>query len=166
MKALTVAQPFPLKFEVGSLVENRNWLPPENIIGQYIALHGGKSKSFSKIEDNLEFILRYIFEAEMPVWLSDQIDWHNEHDDDAIFARDIQLEGIFAVAKLERVVTSQTELPSDQAYWFFGRYGWVFSDYTSFAHPIPCGGQLGLWNLEDIVIQEVKEKFKLAKSRV
>lgn len=163
LKALTLAQPWALKFEIGALVENRDWQPSAEHFGRVIALHGGKSKSYNAIKQDLDFVLEKLDEQIAPEWLLNQIRWRNEHKDNAVFARDVQVEGIFGLARLNRVVTSRDELDSDQAPWFFGRFGWVFSSYFSFDNPVPCVGSLGLWDVGANTLELVKEEFASSK---
>lgn len=169
IKGLTLAQPWALKFEIGALVENRDWSPPKNAIGQYLALHGGKSKTFRAIEQDLCFILGDAIKSperewlSFPDWLIEHLIWFKGKNDKNVLARDIQIEGVFAVAKLERVVTSKDELPEDQKKWFFGRYGWVFSDYVSLGLPVPCRGALGLWDLDDEILKQVRSEYVVSR---
>lgn len=41
MKALTLAQPWPLAFRVGKRLENRSWAPDAASLPCWVALHGG-----------------------------------------------------------------------------------------------------------------------------
>ena len=46
MKALTLWRPWPWAFIVaGKPLENRSWHPPENLRGQRLGLHAGKTFS-------------------------------------------------------------------------------------------------------------------------
>lgn len=44
-----------------------------------------------------------------------------------------------------------------------GRYGWLLSDPIVFPEPIPCKGNLGLWNPTPEVMAQVEEQIKAAE---
>lgn len=41
IRGLTLAQPWPWAFPYKD-VENRSWAPPKSMLGEWIALHGGR----------------------------------------------------------------------------------------------------------------------------
>ncbi len=40
-----------------------------------------------------------------------------------------------------------------------GRFGWLLSDPILFKEPIPCKGQLGIWNLPNELLNDVKSQL-------
>lgn len=140
---LTIAQPWPWAFSLGKRVENRSWAPPRSMLGQKIALHGGRRKSprTYDFQKGAEAVVRIGKPA--PVRYMDVP----------------QVEGVFAVARLARVVRVDSELPDGDCRWFFGPFGWVLEDYVRLPEPVPCKGALGLWALPDDVLERVRAGY-------
>lgn len=52
MKALTIAQPYADMIVKGEkIIENRKWPAPATLVGQRLAIHAGKSRSWMDQED-------------------------------------------------------------------------------------------------------------------
>lgn len=55
MKALTICQPYADQIVKGEkVIENRSWPAPRRLVGQRIAIHAGKSKSWMEPDDLTE----------------------------------------------------------------------------------------------------------------
>lgn len=109
------------------------------MIGQYIALHGGKNPGAATagIMEDFSFI-------------QDQ----SKQDLIELYGGAVYIEGVFAVAKLERVITE-----SDDP-WFFGPYGLVLTEYVRLKKPVPCRGMQGFFALEPEVLAAVRAEFR------
>ena len=159
MKALTLTHPWPWTFielpeETAKRVENRTWQPPQTLIGQYIALHGGKVPSGAKLAEaraDALYIHNTILEDETgdPDMTGDDLP-----DSDLL---DMCVPGIFAVARLARVVTV-----SDSP-WFFGPFGWELDRLVRINPPVPHVGKQGLWDVQPDALMLVRERYKAAK---
>jgi len=103
-------------------IENRSWPPPIEAIGNQIAIQAAKSWD----EDALQFFLK--------LGLSNFPNRKDRYVSGAIIG----------VVTLDKVVTSARTLPPEQARWFFGEYGWIFTDRVLLPTPIPMTGSLGL----------------------
>lgn len=99
MRALTITQPWASLLARGEKrVENRTWAPPEELIGDLVALHA--SREFDQLDG-------YLIRRRYGV---------------AIEQADCPLGAVVAVARLTDVVTES------QDPWFLGPYGWVFTE--------------------------------------
>lgn len=103
----------------GKNIENRNWLPNQDVFGQTIALHASKRMD----EEAFGFL-----------GLMDFIDPETQDEQFPTGA-------ILATAVLEGYVTES------ESEWFFGKYGWLLSNVQILREPIFCKGKLGLWNI-------------------
>lgn len=154
MKALTLWRPWSDAIVAGAKpIENRTWAPPRGLLGQWIAIHGGKRWD----EDGA----RWIIEEEL---------WEPHPDA-------VSPQGIVGAAQLIGVVEFRTR-PSDRllvnawwgdrdaaqarlesaAPWFTGPIGWLFGDAVSI-DPVPCRGAQGLWTLPPDVDATVKQRM-------
>lgn len=101
MRALTITQPWASLLARGEKrVENRTWAPPEELIGDLVALHA--SREFDQFDG-------YLIRRRYGV---------------SIEQADCPLGAVVAVARLTDVLT---ESPDP---WFLGPYGWVFTEVT------------------------------------
>lgn len=159
MFALTIKQPWALWIcHFGKRIENRVWRPPQNVIGQTIAIHAGKTESLTgdEIASALEFVdERKLGEA------NDEKIWRRQQDGGYKFSagpmplRECPSGAIVAVARLASVVAA-----SDDP-WFVGPFGWVLDD-VRVIEPVPCRGQQGLWELPPAVLATVRERWLAA----
>lgn len=146
--ALTMLQPWPRMFlleDDPKLLENRDWTPHRRMIGQWIALHGGRkpkaAEDFDAIREALDWINARVWGGE-----EDPEEWAEER---AI--TEMCVSGIFAVARIARVV-QQSDSP-----WWIGPYGWLLEDLTPLK-PIQCPGSRRLWDVPaNIRAQIVKQ---------
>ena len=152
MKGLTLRHPWAFAIaHWGKQIENRTWKPPKALIGQRIAIHGGKvPTSHDALAD-----IKYIFEDLKSV--------HGEPSyqvDGNLTLRDILLSGVVATAVIDRVIYLEAfrARNSDPAFadpWFDievdGNVGWVLRDVIVLPTPIPCKGAQGLWDVPDSI---------------
>jgi len=136
MKALTIRQPYSHLIAIGEKrVENRTWYAPQELWGQWIAIHAGKSRDlltagdwerhpdmpFGAIEALalLETCLSYR-EIEYGKKLITYLRWVKRHEHTA------------------------------------GPVCWVFSQIVRLDHPIPCKGAQRLWTVPNAVIRRIE----------
>jgi hypothetical protein len=101
VRALTITQPWASLLARGDKrVENRTWAPPEELVGEQVALHA--SREFDQFD-------RYLIRRRYGI---------------AIEQADCPLGAVVAVGRLTDV------LRESQDPWFMGPYGWVFTDIT------------------------------------
>lgn len=154
LQALTLAQPWPsamLLSDCPKRIENRDWLPPRKLLGEYVALHGGrlpKSKAeFAEARAALEWVDQYVFQDESG----------DPWDDDSILK--VCVQGIYAVARVSEV------LPASDDPWFMGAFGWVLTDFVAIDPPVPCRGAQKLWDVPAEALALVRERWKIAHRR-
>ncbi len=103
-------------------IENRDWAPPVEMIGERFAIHAAKSWDPDAITLFFKLGLTHFPNR-----------------------KDKYPSGVvIGVATLDRVVTVDKTLPPAQARWFFGVYGWVLTHRIAIPTPVPCKGALGL----------------------
>lgn len=153
LMAITIAQPWPRMFlleEDPKRIENRTWTPPRKLVGQLIALHGGRPPRTSSEFD----------EARAAVDWCNLTQWGGEQDpEDWAYDEDILqacVGGIFAVARIAGVTTDpalpwRTQDP----------YGWVLEDFTPLPQPVPCSGSQGLWAVQGDLLARVRRELGL-----
>lgn len=144
-RALSIKQPWLYAImELGKCVENRDWAPPDYIIGKRIALHA--SKGIDK--DGAQAIAR-IASVDVP--------------------GDLPLGCFLATAKVVGCITDTEILTitvdSDIDRWYGGPYGWLLDDIRKLEKPIPCPGQLGLWNIPDELLRK-QQRIDTSNMRV
>ena len=161
MKALTLTHPWPWAFvelpeAEAKRVENRSWEPPHWLIGQYIALHGGKVPTGARLAEAREAAL-YIHNTILEDETGDPDMIAADLSDNDI--RRLCIPGICAVARLARVVTS-----SDSP-WFFGPFGWELEDLIRIDPPVPHIGKQGLWDVQETAtcMDFVRERARAAR---
>lgn len=118
-------------------VENRGWRPPDKAIGQYLALHAGKT-----------------LEPGVQAWLWSQ-------GISVIIPADLPAGAVVGVARLTGVVSMASQLPVEQQPWFAGPFGWTLSDVVAI-EPVECAGSQGLWRLPPAVLAEVRGRYREA----
>lgn len=130
---LTVMQPWAAAIVHGpKRIENRDWRPPAGMIGNYIAIHAGKS--YDKR-----------WETELFIW--DQMDCNLSFELARVHS------AIVGVARLKEVVESSGDG------WFFGPFGWVLEDVRAI-EPIPYSGKQGLWSIPPDTLAIIRERYK------
>jgi len=145
--ALTLYRPWPWAFtlpENPKRVENRDWAPPHELLGQRFCLHAGAAWSSDAAED-IEFHLGVDLEARRPL---------------------MPPKVISHVARLVGYLVSYPSSPRNEgqviaisealkAYvraqaatlWYSGPYGWVVDQVVELPRPISCPGQVKLWQM-------------------
>lgn len=145
MKALTIIQPWAWaiahKFK---RVENRTWAPPENLIGQRIAIHAGK-KFAADAEERIRKMIAVSWSEEWNRWAS----IYPENQDDLNFGC------IIATAILDGVITEPTG-DSTIDKWYEGKRGWLFTD-VRLTPSIQCRGNQGLWEVPNEIAAGISE---------
>lgn len=134
MLALTIKHPWAFAIaHWGKRIENRTWKPPKSLIGKRFAIHGGKvPTSRSELEGVRRQFNSLVEEFGLPKYRING----------DITLRDVMTPGIVCTAILDGW-TSHTVDP-----WFDGSgYGWILSNVTVIAEPIPIKGAQGLWNV-------------------
>ncbi|WP_102128491.1 hypothetical protein [Deinococcus planocerae] len=97
--ALTLQQPWAAAVrDLDKCVENRAWRPPAHVLGQYIAIHAGKT-----------------FDERGAQWIAAHFGASYSPGNTATGA-------LVALARLSEVTSSRSDP------WFFGPYGWVFDN--------------------------------------
>ena len=141
MKAITIWQPFAHFIAIGEKrVENRDWAPPKDLVGSYLAIHAGKRYDKSGAESiRTELGLIVPKHTELPQ------------------------AAIVAVAIVDRVVDSADDSEGWDDPWFVGAFGWYLRDVTKI-DPVPCKGAQKLWNVPERVLLQVRANFKLARA--
>ncbi len=135
LKAITLHQPWASLIAIGAkTVETRSWRPPEELLGQRIAIHASKQKIALKAGA-----------------LSQEVD--------SKLGKDWRSKGIFgavvATAKLQRVkkINNKKDIPSKKKALFgdyaLGRWMWELTDIEKVEPPVPARGQRGFWNLKE-----------------
>ena len=162
VKAVTLRHPWAFAVQrLGKDIENRTWKPPHELIGQYIAIHGGavpRGEALDTATNEVVWMLQNILTgAYLRALPADKFTWVRDN----LLGKNIRqtewiTPGIVAVAKLEAVVTK-----SDSP-WFFGPYGFVLSDVTPLDRAIPHRGALGFWDVEPHAERLVKNAISSA----
>lgn len=176
MKALTVWQPWaslivgaPASYDEFDTppqkpVENRDWRPPQSMIGERIAIHAGKTMNCDVLESFHNVFVAKDFGAVRAPYKT---------------PREFPLGAIIGVATLDRVLgpidssifyenrfagvrTATIDswgLDAEGLRWFVGRFGWVFRDRRALAAPVPCKGERKLWMLRGDVAAAVSAQI-------
>lgn len=151
LKALTVKQPYAELLAVGAKkYETRS--KPAKYRGP-IAIHAGK--------DTLSYA---VLMTETTV-VSDSGAWHKRRDAiraalDAANLWDIAFGAIIAYADIVNCypvedVKDLTENERMFGDWTPGRYAWEIAHVVRLPTPIPCKGQLGLWNVSPMIYDRI-----------
>lgn len=126
MRMLTLHRPWAWCVVYGpKRVENRTWKPPDNLIGEWLAIHAGKTWSAQGAA----------------AMLANGIATKDHPDDHPAGA-------IIGVGRLIGYATSGEEarslLDPTQERWFSGPFGWLLTDMKPLATPIYCRGFQGV----------------------
>lgn len=160
MKALTLAQPWPLGFRVGKRLENRTWEPQRAMLSHWIALHGGVIPTSGQRRET------YVVDLE----------WISQQSPGARVATELLKQGytmptgIFAVAKLEIVVRPGQALPIEydsQLGWRAGsqQFAWLFRAVHMLPESVPCRGALGLWDVPLEQLNACMDQYEAIRER-
>ena len=138
VKALSLHQPRASLIAAGTKnIETRSWPPPQNLIGQRIAIHAAKkivtfpdTPAYREFNDAVSNALGH--------------DWLGK----------IPTGAVVAIATLQnaRQVQAETAMPEGDELLFGdftpGRWMWELSDVQPLAPPVPARGHQGLWHFE------------------
>lgn len=132
--------------------ENRGWQPPEQLHGERLALHAGKTigGGEQKPPEAFEAVLGM---AERAGW-----DVDARADGSYRFAkgnREVVLGSLSEIVTgsiVGTVVLAGAPLPGVRVAWGVpGQWAWPMRDVRALRHPIPHRGALGLWQVPDAV---------------
>lgn len=117
-------------------------MPPNWMIGQYLAIHRGKGIDRA----GLSFVLK------------------QGYDVGDIYACP-RPSGIVAVAKLVGVISTTDQLtrPGDAKWYAPGQYGWLLDEIVPI-QIVPCSGSQKLWELEAGLLEAVRNAWRKAKT--
>lgn len=134
MKALTLWQPWASIVASGvKRIENRQWPPPANMLGQRIAIHAGQKYDHASYEKARELAPELV------------IPQRGACPSGAIIGTAV----LVAVARTTLEAMSQLrDRAPNQARWFFGPYGWILEDIRELHAPIPYCGHQKLWTID------------------
>lgn len=151
-------------------LENRDWAPPDEVVGQYVAIHGGahiggRAAKAARLE-GLEMVCG---SAEIAGWVLDEV--VSEADGRVrIHARRPEAKvgeptfivpgAILGVRRLLRVVhESDAGDEHVRSPWFVGKYGWVWGERKILAQPIRCLGRQKLWTVPLPLRERIEADF-------
>ena len=135
LMALTLQQPWASAVcDLGKRTENRSWPAPDRILGQFIAIHAGRT------------------------FREDAADWLAARTGRMLTRQNVPLGAVVALARVVEVVQ---EHPGDP--WFVGPYGWVLGEVMALT-PVPCRGHQQLWKLSAKVRAEVETQWLIQMS--
>ena len=135
MRAITLKQPWLFTItDLDKWVENRTWKIPDDLLGEWVALHAGKSH--------------------------DQAEWDSA---EAIHGQplphDIVFGAITSVVTFTHIVTRAMQVTGFKRKWFFGPYGWVIGEKYVLDGPIPCRGMLSLWTVPEEIAADISRQL-------
>jgi hypothetical protein len=132
IRGLTLHRPWAWAIAHGTKrIENRQWEPPNWMLGEYLAIHAGK---------------KWDIEGAVTVAELHGLKWAHQLPPESV------AEGIAAVAQLVGVKTE-----SDDP-WFSGPFGWELARIVPL-DPIPCRGRQKLWHLPPDVLEQVRRQW-------
>lgn len=146
MKALTLIQPWAWAIaHAGKRTENRSWAPPASIIGHQIAIHAGKKYDGLAAKEIIYSRLgtppsKSVCARGAVVAVATVVGWrHPGHGG---------------------VGGSGITIEDDP--WWGGPdcVAWLLDGVRALRHPVPCAGQLGLWQLPAAVEAEVLQQIR------
>jgi hypothetical protein len=143
--ALTLWRPWTALMVVGPKnIENRDWPPPRWLIGKRLAIHAGL-KFDEPGWQTAQGILRQVgfdpFDGAL---------WQMAQTKGSIVGTAV-VAG-YVVKDDPRAGVNIDAIPGAfNSPWFFGRYGWLFTERKALPAPVPCRGAMKLWRLPDAV---------------
>lgn len=141
LRALTLHRPWSWAVShEDKNIENRDWPPPEYMLGRYVAIHAGKKWDEAAAEKLRAFFPGVeITEETIPssriVAVAKVLGY--------VCASDV--EGFTAF----RGVSSDTARAAVASRWFVGSVGWLLGPRIVLPEPVVCRGAQGLWRLQD-----------------
>lgn len=141
MRALTVWQPWAHFLALGiKRVENREWAPPKDLMGQWIAIHAGKRYDHAGAES-----IRTELGIDVPVPGS------------------LAQSAIVAVGVLDRIATCEDDSFAWDDPWFTGAFGWYLRDVVKI-DAVTCKGAQKLWVVPPRILAQVRANFRVARA--
>ncbi|HEX4954775.1 MAG TPA: hypothetical protein VF017_15390 [Thermoanaerobaculia bacterium] len=138
MNALSITQPWAWAIaRGGKLLENRDWRPPTWAVGQLLAIHATREVDGLAVESLLSH--GYAVPAELPT------------------------SAVVAIARLTGCTTRRPPVGHPQRRWFMGRYAWQLAGVLALPRPVPCRGQLSVWQLPPEVEARVREELAVLR---
>lgn len=142
MWGLTIPQPWATCIVDGpKRVENRDWRPRVSL-PFWIALHAGQTDD----KVSLDWVKSVHPKLVSPVF------WERG----AII-------GVCRVVEVVAYAELTAEQQDDHDAWLSGPWCWMLDDVVGLSTPVKCKGALGLWRLEDAVLQEVRREYAQTK---
>jgi len=144
MKALTLWRPWPTAiFYLGKDVENREWLPPDQIIGERIAIHAGNKYD----KDALDWMLvTFKPGTEGVVKLLTTL-------------KDKDVKGaIIGTA----IIDGWCRPVATKSKWATGPFCWKLKNNIILHEPIPCKGARGLWTVPASIAKIISDRVAMA----
>ncbi len=155
MPALTLWQPWAWAvFHAGKRIENRDWAPSPNLLGQTMAIHAAVKRPLTV---DLEFVLE-LTEGEPPmpsrdgfvfgavVGLARLVGWYDTRG---------MYDGRRVVSLPEHQIA--VEAVGGSPWWRkkVGNVGWVLDEAIELERPVPAVGQQGTWWLSGPLLEQV-----------
>jgi len=148
LRALTLIQPWAWAIaHAGKTVENRTWRPPRSMLGNYLAIHAGKTRvDAAAVEDLREVAsdVPLLFDLGAIVCVARLVGWVR----DPLAVEGSAFAGI-TKARADLVVKS---------IWWSGPVGWVLDEVVAI-EPVPILGAQGLWTVPPAVADVVWERL-------
>lgn len=147
MKALTLIRPMAAAIVHGSKrVENRPRDLPKKMRGvqTVVAVHAGQ-----KWDNTYERIVRMVDGKRKGVHETPEL-W---------YADKLQDQGIVGLMRLSGFSYDHDDKPEDMSGridpWYAGPFAYEILETVALAKPVPCTGQLGFWELDELLEAEV-----------
>lgn len=140
MLALTIHQPWAWAIvHDKKRIENREWSPPREVVGQYIAIHAGGLPRTKKAHAEL---------GETSAAIG------GPTTDKLVYG------AVVGVARVVRVLHSEPHPASPHFLWWVGPIGWELDNVFALDTPLPCRGQRKLWPLPESLRANVRAQWK------
>jgi hypothetical protein len=138
--ALTIHQPWAWAIvHESKRVENREWSPPREVIGEYIAIHAGAVPRTKKAHAEMGNVAR-----EIGAPTTDRL----------VFG------AVIGVARVVRVLHAEPRPSSPHFAWWVGPIGWELDNVFALDTPLQCRGQRKLWPVPDSLLTSIRAQWK------
>lgn len=143
MLALTIHQPWAWAIvHDKKRIENREWEPPRQVIGRYIAIHAGGVPRTKKAHAELGNVARQIGAPTT---------------DELVFG------AVVGIARVVRVIHAEPRPQSPHFLWWVGPLAWELDNVFALPTPLRCKGQPKLWELPSDLHQAVRRQWQEAR---
>ena len=140
MLALTIHQPWAWAIvHDQKRIENREWAPPREVLGEYIAIHAGALPRTKKAHTELGNLSRQI---------------GGPTTDKLVFG------AIIGIARVARAFHAEPPLSSPHFAWWVGPIGWELDNVFALDTPLRCRGQRKLWPVAEALHANVRAQWK------